>query len=157
MSFRVQLTQYKGRQSDLIEEWVEHEMGQIKRDIQQHGAHRRRDIVRMFERAELAAEAKVTYGTASAPPRVDRDIPADAFGRGIVIVGEALDNQEVQAAFALARRSLDPSLRVHFVELPFFWLITSADCSDPSAIRFDDLAQTHDVLCLCDHDCEHIV
>lgn len=158
-SLCVQMSEYSGPLFDLIEDWIEQQMGDIKRQIRSHGAHRRMDLVRQFLHAERSDEAKVHYrlpAAASSHDREHKDNPQARFSRGLLIAGDALQNAEIQAAFALARRKLGAPLNTLFVELPNFWLITDM-AIEPEAAIFDDLAPLHDVLCMCADECHHVL
>jgi hypothetical protein len=149
------MLEYSGLMSDLLEEWVEHEMGVIKRDLHSHGAHRKMDLVRQFMHAEASDEAKVEYALPAARSSFEhKDRPFSLFDRGLLVAGEALQNLEVQAAFSYARRKLGPGFSRYFVEMPNLWLITDAAVAANASPA--DLAPNHDVICLCAAECDHV-
>lgn len=140
---------------DHTEEALEHWVGQRKGYLAKRGAHNHKDIIREAMADERAAQARADYGLPDRRKPQEVAAPAQCYTRGIVICGNALNNELVRSAFAAARRRVPEPLRSAFVELPSQWMITACPAADLDTMTWPQLRDAHDVLCLCDSPCEH--
>jgi hypothetical protein len=141
---------------DRTEEGLEQWVGRRKAHIKDRGAHRHQDIVREGLADERAARARADYGLEERRRPKEASEPSQAYVRGLVLVGNALSNTDLRAAFAAARRRVPADLRAYFVELPSQWLISSCLADELAVMEWAQLVESHDVMCLCDRDCDHV-
>jgi hypothetical protein len=153
----MQIARYEGSLASISEEYMEAFAGQVKKHIQDRGAHNPYDLVRQVQASDSAAEAKADAALRTRKPSCAsraEQMNDPSYALGLAICGSALQLDGVRAAFKQARQRLPADLQGLFVDRGRALFVSSS----PPAVGFEwhSLIASHNVLCFCDRACVHV-